>query len=54
VIEAAYCMVGSGGETVAGTCVSRPTVLPDGRVRLTEQWQRMDGTSGVSQIEETP
>ena len=52
VIEAAYCLVGSSGETVAGTCVSTPTVLPDGRVRLTERWRRMDGSSGVSVIEE--
>jgi hypothetical protein len=52
VIDAAYCMVGTGGETVAGTCVSTPTLLPDGRVRLTEEWRRMDGTSGVSHIEE--
>lgn len=52
VLDAAYCMVSTGGQTVAGTCVSTPTLLPDGRVRLTEQWRRMDGTSGVSRIEE--
>src|SRR5215217_5846163 len=37
-IDAAYCMVTHGGDTMAGTCVSVPTVLPDGRVRLTENW----------------
>lgn len=53
VIDAAYCMLTTGGETVAGACVSTPTVLPDGRVRLTERWRRLDGSSGVSHIEET-
>jgi hypothetical protein len=53
-IDAAYCMVTAGGETIAGTCVSTPTVLPDGRVGLTEDWRRIDGSSGVSYIEEIP
>jgi hypothetical protein len=52
VIDAAYCMLTADGETVAGACVSTPTVLPDGRVRLTERWRRLDGSSGVSHIEE--
>jgi hypothetical protein len=26
--------------------------LADGRIRLTEQWHRIDGSSGVSQIVE--
>ena len=52
VIDAAYCMVKVDGETIAGTCVSRPTVLSDGRVRLDEHWRRIDGSSGVSHIEE--
>jgi len=45
-------MLTTGGETVAGVCVSTPTLLPDGRVRLTEHWRRLDGSSGVSHIEE--
>jgi hypothetical protein len=52
VIDAAYCMLTTGGETVAGACESTPTLLPDGRVRLTERWRRLDGSSGVSHIEE--
>lgn len=52
VIEAAYCQIMADGEVVAGRCVSTPTVLPDGRVRLTERWHRIDGSSGVSHIEE--
>jgi hypothetical protein len=51
-IDAAYCLVTAGGEAVAGTCVSEPTVLADGRIRLTEHWRRHDGSVGVSRIEE--
>jgi hypothetical protein len=54
VITAAYGQVLSSGDVVAGTCVSTPTLLADGRVRLREQWQRADGTHGVSEIEECP
>lgn len=52
VIDAAYCMITNGGQTIAGTCVSTPTILPDGRVRLAEHWRRIDGSSGVSHVEE--
>lgn len=52
VIEAAYCWVTTDGRTVAGSCVSSPTVLPDGRIRLTERWRRIDGSAGVSYVEE--
>lgn len=51
-IDAAYCWVTTGGETVAGSCVSTPTVLADGRLRLTERWRRLDGSIGVSHVEE--
>ncbi len=51
-IRAAYCLVTADGEAVAGSCVSTPTMLEDGRLRLAEHWRRMDGSSGVSHIEE--
>jgi hypothetical protein len=51
-IHAAYCQVSRDGEVVAGSCVSVPSTLPDGRVRLEERWHRMDGSSGVSYVEE--
>lgn len=51
-IDAAYCWVTIGGDTMAGTCVSSPTVLADGRIRLTERWRRADGSVGVSYVEE--
>jgi hypothetical protein len=54
VIDASYCYLTVHGETVAGAMVSTPTVLPDGRIKLTEQWRRLDGTVGVSEIEEIP
>jgi hypothetical protein len=51
-IDAVYCYVTSDGERIAGSCVSTPTVMADGRISLTERWHRMDGSSGVSQVEE--
>jgi hypothetical protein len=53
-IDAAYCMVTGVGGTIAGTCRSTPTLLADGRVTLTERWRRMDGSNGVSYLEEIP
>jgi hypothetical protein len=52
VLEAAYCLVTDDGLAVAGACVSTPTVLADGRVRLAEHWRRLDGSTGVSHLEE--
>jgi hypothetical protein len=52
VIHAAYCQLMASGETVAGHCTSSPSILADGRLRLTERWQRLDGTTGTSVIEE--
>ncbi|WP_018539777.1 hypothetical protein [Streptomyces sp. MspMP-M5] len=50
----AYTMVLTSGRTVAGHCVSVPEVLPDGRVRLHETWERYgpDAATGTSCIEE--
>jgi hypothetical protein len=53
-IEAAYCQVALDGTVVAGTVVSTPERLPDGRIRLVEDWRRADGSTGVSMIEEYP
>jgi hypothetical protein len=54
VLEASYCMVLSDGEVIAGRCVSTPSLLPDGRLLLTERWNRIDGSSGVSYIASLP
>lgn len=50
VLTAGYGMVLADGEVIAGRCVSTPAWLPDGRLLLTEQWQRIDGSSGTSYI----
>ena len=42
----------AAGETVAGACLTTPEPLPDGRLRLTERWRRLDGSTGVSHLEE--
>ncbi|GAA2038415.1 hypothetical protein GCM10009839_44950 [Catenulispora yoronensis] len=51
-IDAAYCQLALDGTMVAGTVVSTPERLPDGRIRLVEDWRRADGSTGVSVIEE--
>jgi hypothetical protein len=50
----AYCQVLTDGTVVAGDCVSRPERLPDGRIRLREEWRRHSPhrTSGVSIVDE--
>ena len=49
-LQAAYCFVLADGEVIAGRCESTPSLLPDGRLLLTERWQRIDGSSGTSYI----
>lgn len=51
-IDAAYCQVAMDGTVVAGTVVSTPERLPDGRIRLVEDWRRADGSTGISVIEQ--
>ena len=50
----AYCMVVDGGQVITGLCRSVPELLPDGRIRLTEYWERFgpEADSGVSALEE--
>ena len=49
-----YQHVSVDGNFKSGHCQSRPETLPDGRVRLHEQWEWTDGAEGqgVSIIEE--
>lgn len=42
------------GEFVSGECLSTPSLLPDGRLRLEESWTTVDGPTGTSAIEEIP
>jgi len=56
VLQFAYCMVLTSGEAVTGLCRSVPQVLADGRIRLTEHWERFGAgaDSGISTLEELP
>jgi hypothetical protein len=49
-----YCMVLADGEVIVGHCRSVPRVLGDGRIRLTEHWERYQPrpAAGVSHLEE--
>lgn len=54
VIEMRYHQVNVQGELMTGVCRSVPEVLPDGRVRLHEQWRWTSGdlSAGRSILEE--
>jgi hypothetical protein len=53
-LDFGYCMVYDSGEIVSGRCRSTPQLLPDGRIRLNEQWERYapHADRGVSYLEE--
>jgi hypothetical protein len=49
-------MVLADGELIVGRCHSFPSLLDDGRIRLTERWERYGprAAAGVSHLEEIP
>ncbi len=49
-----YQHLNQAGEFMSGECDSTPTLLPDGRIRLQEEWRWMSGdqSSGSSIVEE--
>lgn len=53
-LEMRYSHVNTNGELKTGKCHSSPEILPDGRLRLHENWQwtGQDQSSGQSIIEE--
>lgn len=53
-LDMRYEHVNTQGELMTGRCFSTPELLPDGRIRLHEQWQWTSGdqSSGESVIEE--
>lgn len=55
-LDLVYCQVLADERVVSGRCVSTPEILPDGRVRLREDWERFGpgASRGVSYIEEIP
>ncbi len=52
----AYCMVLDDGAVVSGRCRSTPQLLDDGRILLSEEWERYapDAETGFSDLEELP
>lgn len=53
-LDARYAHVNAAGGLMTGECRSRPEALPDGRLRLHEEWRWTsgDGSSGRSVVEE--
>lgn len=53
-LELAYTMVLDDGSVLAGRCRSTPELLPDGRIRLHEEWERYGphAATGTSRLEE--
>lgn len=56
VLDFGYCMVLDDGEVITGRCQSRPSLLADGRIRLSERWERYspEAATGISYLEEIP
>ena len=55
-LEFLYQHLTDDGELRSGLCVSHPEILPDGRVRLHEDWRWTSGdqSPGQSIVEEAP
>jgi hypothetical protein len=53
-LDARYAHVNASGELMTGECRTTPERLPDGRLRLHEEWRWTsgDGSSGRSDVEE--
>ncbi len=53
-LKFAYHHLNQAGELMTGTCVSRPEVMPSGKLRLHEEWQWTSGdlSSGTSILEQ--
>lgn len=53
-IDMRYHQINTNGDLMTGVCTSTPEILPNGKIRLHEQWQWTSGdrTSGHSILEE--
>ncbi|HLM01018.1 MAG TPA: hypothetical protein VK400_08165 [Pyrinomonadaceae bacterium] len=53
-LEMRYQHLNKQGELMTGKCLSKPEILPDGRLRLHEKWQWTSGdfSGGESVVEE--
>lgn len=54
-LDMRYQHLNSRGELMTGKCLSKPEILPDGRIRLREKWQWTCGdfAEGESIVEES-
>ncbi|MFK8060949.1 MAG: hypothetical protein AB8B78_12770 [Polaribacter sp.] len=54
VIEMRYHQVNKKGELMTGICRSKPQIMPNGKIRLYEEWQwtSSDESKGTSILEE--
>jgi len=48
-INMRYHQVNKKGQLMTGTCLSTPELLPDGRIKLYEQWQWTSGDQSAGQ-----
>lgn len=51
-ITATYCQLATDGSVTGGQLTSVPGRTPEGTLTLTEHWHRLDGSTGISTIEE--
>ena len=53
-LDSRYQHLNSRGKLMTGKCLSKPEILPDGRIRLREKWQWTCGdyAEGESTVEE--
>lgn len=53
-LDMRYHHINANGEVMIGTCLSTPTILPDGRIKYHERWRWLSGdqSAGESEIEE--
>lgn len=54
IINMSYHQINKSGELMTGKCISTPQILPNGKIRLHEQWQWTNGdlSQGESILEE--
>lgn len=53
-IDMRYHQINTRGELMTGKCISQPEILPNGKIRLFEEWQWTSGdlSTGKSILEE--
>lgn len=53
-IDMRYHQINTKGQLMTGTCKSKPEMLPNGKIRLMEEWQWTSGdhSKGTSILEE--